>query len=92
MIHYVKSKMTKAIPNINSTNGSKYFGGLIGVPLAQYCLRLLKDIIHVCQDMLHNCTAYNCYMCSFLTSWYQLAQELIAFFLLLHSAVIKECF
>lgn len=92
MIHYVKSKMTKAIPNINSTNGSKYFGGLIGVPLAQYCLRLLKDIIHVCQDMLHNCTAYNCYMCSFFTSWYQLAQELIAFFLLLYSAVIKECF
>ncbi|KZS10653.1 putative Unc-79 protein [Daphnia magna] len=40
----------------------------LGVPLAQYCLRLLKDIIHVCQDMLHNCTAYNCYMCSFLTS------------------------
>jgi hypothetical protein len=31
-------------------------------------------------------------MCSLLTSWYQLAQELIAFYSPLHAAVVSECF
>jgi hypothetical protein len=47
---------------------------------------------HVCQSMLHNCTSADCYMCSLLTSWYQLAQELIAFYSPLHAAVVSECF
>lgn len=66
-------------------------GGLTGAPLAQNCLTLLKDMIHVRQSMLHNCTSADCYMCSLLTSWYQLAQELIAFFSPLHAAVVSEC-
>lgn len=66
-------------------------GGLSGAPLAQHCLTLLKDMIHVRQNMLHNCTSADCYMCSLLTSWYQLAQELIAFFSPLHAAVVSEC-
>ncbi len=66
-------------------------GGLSGAPLAQHCLTLLKDMIHVRQSMLHNCTSADCYMCSLLTSWYQLAQELIAFFSPLHAAVVCEC-
>lgn len=66
-------------------------GGLTGAPLAQHCLTLLKDMIHVRQNMLHNCTSADCYMCSLLTSWYQLAQELIAFFSPLHAAVVSEC-
>lgn len=66
-------------------------GGLTGAPLAQHCLTLLKDMIHVRQSMLHNCTSADCYMCSLLTSWYQLAQELIAFFSPLHAAVVSEC-
>ena len=67
-------------------------GGLTGAPLAQHCLTLLKDMIHVRQSMLHNCTSADCYMCSLLTSWYQLAQELIAFYSPLHAAVVSECF
>ena len=66
-------------------------GGLNGAPLAQHCLTLLKDMIHVRQSMLHNCTSSDCYMCSLLTSWYQLAQELIAFFSPLHAAVVCDC-
>ena len=66
-------------------------GGLTQVPLAQHCLTLLKDMIHVRQSMLHNCAAADCYMCSLLTSWYQLAQELISFFSPLHAAVVSEC-
>ena len=48
-------------------------------------------MIHVRQSMIHNCTSSDCYMCSLLTSWYQLAQELIAFFSPLHAAVVSEC-
>lgn len=65
-------------------------GGLHGAPLAQHCLTLLKDMLHVRQSMLHNCPSADCYMCSLLTSWYQLAQELIAFFSPLHAAVVAE--
>lgn len=66
-------------------------GGIVGAPLAQNCLMLLKDMIHVRQSMLHNCASADCYMCSLLTSWYQLAQELISFFSPLHAAVVSEC-
>jgi len=66
-------------------------GGLNQVPLAQHCLTLLKDMIHVRQSMIHNCAAADCYMCSLLTSWYQLAQEILSFFSPLHAAVVSEC-
>ena len=66
-------------------------GGITSSPLAQHCLTLLKDMIHVRQSMIHSCTAAGCYMCTLLTSWYQLAQELIAFFSPLHAAVVSEC-
>lgn len=66
-------------------------GGLSQCPLAQHCLTILKDMIHVRQSMIHSCTSADCFMCSLLTSWYQLAQELIAFFSPLHAAVVSEC-
>lgn len=40
-------------------------GGLDSSPLVQHCLELLKDMIHVRRNMLHNCTAADCYMCRY---------------------------
>ena len=40
-------------------------GGLDSSPLVQHCLELLKDMIHVRQNMLHDCTAADCYMCRY---------------------------
>ena len=65
-------------------------GGLSAIPLVQQCLMLLKDMLHVRQNMLHNCATADCPMCILLTSWYQLAQELIAFFAPLHAAAISD--
>lgn len=65
-------------------------GGLASIPLVQQCLMLLKDMLHMRQNMLHNCATVDCPMCSLMTSWYQLAQELIAFFSPLHASAMSD--
>ena len=65
-------------------------GGLTYIPLVQQCLALLKDMVNVRQNMLHNCTTVDCSLCSLLTSWYHLAQELIAYFSPLHAAAVTD--